>query len=180
MVSSVTAARRMSPVVMYFTASVEPTRSMPLPTIPMINPPKSAPLTRPRPPKRLTPPITAAEIESRRSVPPPAVRSIEFRREARMTPPSPAIPPEIAKTMIRISFTLIPARRAASAFPATAPPGAETRGGEAGREDDRDRPAPVLGQHVVRDVVDLLVLDPDHALRAEVLEDHALPDRKST
>src|SRR5438105_15755518 len=52
---------------------------------------------------------------------------------------------------------------------------AEARGREADGEDDRDRPPPILRQHVVRDVVDLLVLDPDHALRAERLQDHALP-----
>ena len=66
------------------------------------------------------PPITAAEIASSRIVPPPAVRSTEFRREAKMIPPTAAIAPEIMKTKIRISFTLIPARRAASALPPTA------------------------------------------------------------
>ena len=104
----------------YLTQSAEPTRSVPLLIIPMIRPPKSAPLTRPRPPKRLTPPITAAEIASSSSVPPPKVRSTEFRREARMTPPRPAQAPEMTKQRIRISLTLIPARRAASALPPTA------------------------------------------------------------
>ena len=37
-----------------------------------------------------------------------------------MIPPIAAMAPEIMKTRIRISFTLIPARRAASAFPPTA------------------------------------------------------------
>jgi hypothetical protein len=39
-------------------------------------------------------------------------------------------------------------------------------------EDGRDRPAPVLGQDVVGDVVDLMLLDPDHALCPERLQDH--------
>ena len=37
-----------------------------------------------------------------------------------MIPPIAAIEPEIMNTRIRISFTLMPARRAASAFPPTA------------------------------------------------------------
>src|SRR5438105_8153081 len=65
------------------------------------------------------------------------------------------------------------------AGPAATQPGAEAGGCEARSEDDRDCPAPILGQHVVRHVVDLLVLDPDHALGAEILEDHALPDEQS-
>src|SRR5438477_86549 len=98
--------------------------------MPIIRPPKSAPLTRPRPPKRLTPPMTAAEMESSRIVPQPA----EVRAEG------------------------------------------GTREGHC--EDDRDDPAGVLRQDVVRDVVDLLVLDPDHALRAENLQDQALGDEQ--
>ena len=82
--------------------------------------PKSASLTSPRPPKRLVPPITAAAIASISSVPPPAFRSTLLRRAASTTPPSPAIAPEIMKTMILTRATLMPARRAASALPPTA------------------------------------------------------------
>ena len=39
---------------------------------------------------------------------------------AKITPPRPAIAPEIMKTWIRIRRTLMPARLAASAFPPTA------------------------------------------------------------
>ncbi len=85
---------------------------------------RSAPIsafrTSPRPPNRLVPPITAAEIASISSVPPPAFRSTLWRREARTMPPSPAMKPEIMKTRIRIRVTLMPARRAASALPPTA------------------------------------------------------------
>jgi hypothetical protein len=76
--------------------------------------------TSPRPPNRLVPPITAAAIASISSVLPPAFRSTLCRREASTIPPSPAMKPEIMKTMIRIRGTLIPARRAASALPPTA------------------------------------------------------------
>ena len=86
----------------------------------MTSAPISALITRPRPPKRLVPPITAAEIASSSSVPPPALRSTELRRAAKITPPIPAIRPEIMKTRMRIRGTLMPARRAASAFPPTA------------------------------------------------------------
>src|SRR4029453_414465 len=77
--------------------------------------------TSPRPPKRLVPPITAAAMASISSVPPPAFRSTLLRRAARTTPPSPAIPPEIMKTITLTRATLMPARRAASAFPPRAP-----------------------------------------------------------
>ena len=53
-------------------------------------------------------------------MPPPALRSTERSREAKTTPPSAAIAPEIMNTIILIRVTLIPARRDASAFPPTA------------------------------------------------------------
>ena len=59
-------------------------------------------------------------MASSKIVPPPAFRSTELRRAAKTTPPRAAIPLEIMKTIMRIRFTLIPARRAASAFPPTA------------------------------------------------------------
>ncbi len=46
----------------------------PFATVAMTSEPSRAPRTSPRPPKRLTPPMTAAEIESRSSVPPPALQ----------------------------------------------------------------------------------------------------------
>ncbi len=82
--------------------------------------PSTALRTSPRPPNRLVPPITAAEIASSSSVPPPWSGATELRRPARTMPPTPAMKPEIMKTMIRIRATLMPARRAASALPPTA------------------------------------------------------------
>ena len=76
--------------------------------------------TRPCPPKRLVPPITAAAIAFRSSCPPPVPGSTERSREARMIPPTPAMKPEIMNTWIRIRSMLMPARRAASGFPPTA------------------------------------------------------------
>ena len=64
--------------------------------------------------------MTAAAIASSRSVPPPALRSTEFRRAARMTPPSPAMPEQIMKTITLTMRVLMPARRAASSLPPTA------------------------------------------------------------
>ena len=64
--------------------------------------------------------MTAAAIAFSSSVPPPTLRSTEFTFAARMMPPTPAMAPEIMKTRIRIRGTLMPARRAASAFPPTA------------------------------------------------------------
>ena len=64
--------------------------------------------------------MTAAAIEYRRIEPPPAFVSTDRRREARMMPPSAAISEQIAKTVILIRSTLMPARRAASWLPPTA------------------------------------------------------------
>ena len=69
------------------------------------------------------------------------------------------------------------ARRQTGAFPREVR--AERRCGQPQGEDDRDDPARVLRQHVVRHVVDLLVLDADHALGSEYVQDHALPDEQS-
>src|SRR5256885_2533010 len=55
---------------------------------------------------------------------------------------------------------------------------AEAGGRKCRCEDDCDDPAGVLGQDVVRDVVDLNVLDTDHALRTENLQDQALTDEQ--
>src|SRR6266487_4158195 len=189
---------------------------MPLATMPMISPPKSAPLTRPRPPNRLTPPITAAEIESSSSVPPPAVRSIPLRREARMTPPIAAMPAEgrpaghvaaehdeedkdqsderHARSRLRLVADVDGSERQTceehepddnekqvarwQARSPAAEVGAEGGAREHHCEDDRDDPAGVLRQDVVGDVVDLLVLDSDHALRAENLQDQSLADEQ--
>ena len=64
--------------------------------------PSTALRTSPRPPKRLVPPITAAEIASSSSVPPPWSGATERRLPASMMPPTPAMRPEIMKTRIRM------------------------------------------------------------------------------
>ena len=69
---------------------------------------------------RLVPPITAAAITLSSRLPPPVLVATERRRDARMTPPMPAMKPLIMKTAIRMPSTLMPARRAASGFPPTA------------------------------------------------------------
>src|SRR6266851_4976767 len=52
----------------------------------MTRAPRMAWYTRPRPPKRLVPPITAAAIASSRRVPPPVPTETEKSREALTTP----------------------------------------------------------------------------------------------
>ena len=56
--------------------------------------------------------------------------------------------------------------------------GPQRREGEQRREHNRDDPASVLREDVVRDVVDLVARDPDHALGAEDLDDHSLADQE--
>src|SRR5581483_7901841 len=90
-VSSVTAASRMIPVMMYCVAALEPSRPSPFAIVMITSEPSSAETTRPRPPKRLVPPITAAAIAFRSSAPPPVVRSTADRRAASTIPPSAAI-----------------------------------------------------------------------------------------
>src|SRR5438552_581892 len=119
-VSRVTAASKMTPVTMNWVSGFEPCRLSPFAIAEMRRAPTTPSLRLPRPPKRLVPPMTAAEIASRRIVPPPAFRSTEVRRAAKTTPPSAAIALEIMKTRIRIRLTAMPARRAASALPPTA------------------------------------------------------------
>ncbi len=92
----------------------------PFAIVAMMSEPRSAPRTSPRPPNRLTPPMTAAEIESSSSVPPPTCRFTDWSRAARTIPPTPAMIPEIMKTRMRMRGTLMPERRAASALPPTA------------------------------------------------------------
>jgi hypothetical protein len=86
----------------------------------MTSAPSRADLMWPRPPKSDVPPITAAAIEYSRIAPPPAFVSTERSREASTMPPTTAISEQIAKQMILIRSTLMPARRAASALPPTA------------------------------------------------------------
>src|ERR671927_358270 len=138
--------------------------------MPMIRPPKRAPLTRPRPPKRLTPPITAAEDDDEED------DQLDEGNAPRLVAAPDGRKGEAAEEDDpRHGQDRIPGRQPGTA---AAEPGAEARSGKADGEDDGDRPAGVLRQHVVGDVVDLLVLDPDHALRPEVLQDHALPDEQ--
>jgi hypothetical protein len=67
----VTASRRIAPSTMYLTSAGCPTRSRSFETLPITSAPSKAAQTRPRPPNRLVPPITAAAIASSSSVPPP-------------------------------------------------------------------------------------------------------------
>ena len=105
---------------MYWVEALEPSSERPLAIVMITSAPSSAETTRPRPPKRLVPPITAAAIALSRIGPPPAVRSTELRRAAKAIPPSTAMALEIMNTAIRMNATSIPARRAASALPPTA------------------------------------------------------------
>ena len=101
-------------------AGREPEDEEPFAIVAITAAPSTALRMLPRPPKRLVPPITAAEIASRSSVPPPWSGATERTFAASTMPPTPAISPEIMKTRIRIRATLMPARRAASALPPTA------------------------------------------------------------
>ena len=82
--------------------------------------PRIASRTRPRPPKRLVPPITAAPTANSRVSDPPVFGLTEFVRLASITPPIAASDEHIMKQEIRTQSTLMPARRAASALPPTA------------------------------------------------------------
>ena len=64
--------------------------------------------------------MTAAAMASIRVLPPPALSVALAVWPAKNIPPTAAKPPEMAKTVIRIIDTLIPARRAASMPPPTA------------------------------------------------------------
>ena len=73
-------------------------RPMPLAMETITSAPSSTETTRPRPPNRLVPPITAAAITLSSRSPPPVLVATERRREARMIPPRPAMNPEIMNT----------------------------------------------------------------------------------
>ena len=64
--------------------------------------PSSAPRTSPRPPKRLTPPMTADAIAFSSRFPGGNVSATEFTCAAKMMPPMPAVAPEIMKTRTRM------------------------------------------------------------------------------
>src|SRR5947199_64785 len=113
--------------------------------------PISAFRTSPRPPKRLVPPMTAAAMASISRVPPPALRSTLLRRAASTMPPRPDIAPAALECRPHHS------------------PGV----GDA--DDRRHDPAGQVAEKVVREVVDLVVLDHDHAL-GDRAQDHSLPD----
>src|SRR6478752_2291777 len=78
----------------------------------MSSAPSSAPRTSPRPPKRLTPPITAEAIAFSSRFPGGNVSPTELTWAAKTIPPIAAIVPESANTMTRMRGTLMPARRA--------------------------------------------------------------------
>src|SRR5207253_8081096 len=82
-VSSVTASRRMTPVVISFVAGLYPTRSIPFEIIAIMSAPSRALRTAPRPPNRLVPPMTAAEIAFSSVSPPPDARFTPFTRAAK-------------------------------------------------------------------------------------------------
>ena len=83
----------------------------------MTSEPRRADHTVPRPPNRLVPPMTAAAMASRRSVPPPVNVPAAWLRETASRPPTAARRDDSVKTATRTPVTLMPARRAASAFP---------------------------------------------------------------
>ena len=105
---------------MYLTVEGLPVRSKPFETLPITSEPKNAAHTLPRPPKRLTPPMTAAAIASSRSVPPPIVVSAASRFETATSPPTEANVADSTNTVKRMRRTLTPARRAPFALPPTA------------------------------------------------------------
>ena len=82
--------------------------------------PSSAFQVRPRPPKRLVPPMTAAAMTFISRSPAPALWLAAAILEAQNRPPIAAKVPAIAKTEIRTAVTLIPARRDASTLPPSA------------------------------------------------------------
>ena len=87
---------------------VYPAVLSPFETVAITSEPRSAPRTSPRPPNRLTPPITAAAIASSSSVPPPKSSATELMYAASMMPPIAAVALEIMKTSTRIRATLMP------------------------------------------------------------------------
>ena len=64
--------------------------------------------------------MTADAIAFSSRLPGGNVSATEFTCAAKMMPPIAAVAPEIMKTRTRMRGTLMPARRAASAFPPTA------------------------------------------------------------
>src|SRR5919108_1617487 len=118
--STVTASSRIAPSTISFTSGPWPIRSSPFATLPITSAPRSADHTLPRPPNRLVPPMTAAAIASSVTCPGLIARLAAASRPVWMRPGIAARKPESAKTAIRISRTLMPARRAASALPPTA------------------------------------------------------------
>ena len=93
---------------------------MPLMMIAITRPPRIASTTRPLPPKRLVPPMTAAPTAYSRVEAPPVDGEIELSRLAIMMPPTAASVEPMMKQVHLMPGTLMPARRAASALPPTA------------------------------------------------------------
>src|SRR5215469_17224016 len=86
---------------------------------PTRRPPRTPWIALPRPPKRLTPPITAAAIEYKTSWPGSAVLVLYSpkKKDPSRTPPRAAVAEHNAKDQMRMAGTLTPARRAASGLP---------------------------------------------------------------
>ena len=97
-----------------------PKRPIPLSITATTSPPRIASRIFPLPPKSEVPPITAAPTAYRSVELPPVVGETEFWRDAKIIPAIAANDEQIMNAAIRMRFTLIPARRAASAFPPTA------------------------------------------------------------
>src|SRR5690349_14097804 len=93
---------------------------MPLATTWITRPPMTASVTRPLPPKRLVPPITAAPTANSTVPLPPVWTDTELLRLAISRPATAASEEHIMKQEIFTHATLMPARRAASALPPTA------------------------------------------------------------
>ncbi len=107
-------------MIMYWTGVAMPCRKRPYWIEVITMTPSSAFQVRPRPPKRLVPPMTAAAMAFISRSPPPAPWLAAAILEARKTPPTAAKVPAMAKTEMRTAVTLIPARRDASTLPPSA------------------------------------------------------------
>src|SRR5260370_226592 len=95
---------------------------------------------RPRPPKRLVPPMTAAAIASRRRMLPPVFAGVAERLDGLTTPASPARGPLRPSTAPRIAATGQPAPRPGSRVPRRSDQGKlNARPGEEAAQSDDER-----------------------------------------
>ena len=92
-------------------------RSSPFATLPITSAPSSADQTRAAPSEEACAADHGGSDRLEQERPAPVWVLAAVSRETNMSPPTAAIRPERAKTMIRIREILTPARRDASAFP---------------------------------------------------------------